>query len=54
MEVYVKRYINATGCLIEILGKRKHLVQSFFRDSLNSGAYIVSEELNQDPDSFVS
>jgi hypothetical protein len=34
--------------------KRKHWVHPFFLDSFNSGAYIVSKELNQDPDSFVS
>jgi hypothetical protein len=30
--------------------KRKHWVHPFFRDSLNSGAYIVSKELNQEPE----
>jgi hypothetical protein len=29
-------------------------VHSFFRDNLNSGAYIVSSELNQDPELFKS
>jgi hypothetical protein len=29
-----------------------HWVHPFFLDSLNSGAYIVSEELNQDPELF--
>jgi hypothetical protein len=28
--------------------KRKHWVHPFFRDNLNSGAYIVPKELNQD------
>jgi hypothetical protein len=49
--VWNKWYINATGCLNTILGK--HLVQPFFRDNLNSGAYIVLKEFDQDPDSFV-
>jgi hypothetical protein len=35
-------------------GKIKRGVHPFFRDILNSGAYIVSKELNQDPDSAVS
>jgi hypothetical protein len=35
-------------------GKRKHCVHSFFRGNLNSGAYIVSKELNQDPELFKS
>jgi hypothetical protein len=34
--------------------RKKHSVHPFFRDSLNSSAYIVSEELNQDQDSFIS
>jgi hypothetical protein len=34
--------------------KRKHWVHSFFHNNLNSGAYIVSKELNQDPESFKS
>jgi hypothetical protein len=32
--------------------KRKHWVHSFFHDNLNSGAYIVSNELNQEPELF--
>jgi hypothetical protein len=28
----------------------KHWVQPLFHDNLNTGAYIVSEELNQDSD----
>jgi hypothetical protein len=35
-------------------GKIKHWVHPFFHDNLNSGSYIVSKELNQDPDSFIS
>jgi hypothetical protein len=35
-------------------GKRKHWVHPFFRDNLSSGAYIVSKELNQDPELFKS
>jgi hypothetical protein len=34
--------------------KRKHWVHPFFRDNLNSGAYIVSKELKQDPNLFKS
>jgi hypothetical protein len=34
--------------------KSKHWVNPFFRDNLNSGAYIVSKELNQDPELFKS
>jgi hypothetical protein len=34
--------------------KRKHWVHPFFRDNLNSGAYIVSKELDKDPDLFKS
>jgi hypothetical protein len=34
--------------------KRKHWVHPFFCDDLNWSAYIVSKELNLDPDSFVS
>jgi hypothetical protein len=36
--------------------ERKHWVHPFFRDDLNSGAYsyIVSKELNQDPELFQS
>jgi hypothetical protein len=30
--------------------KKKHWVHPFFHDNLNSGAYIVSKELNQDPE----
>jgi hypothetical protein len=37
-----------------IIKKENSLVQLFFRDSLNSGAYIISKELNQNPDFFVS
>jgi hypothetical protein len=29
---------------------RKHWVHPFFHNNLNSGAYIVSKELNQDPE----
>jgi hypothetical protein len=32
--------------------KRKHWVHPFFRDNLNSGAYMVWKELNQDPELF--
>jgi hypothetical protein len=32
--------------------KRRHWMHPLFRDNLNWGAYIVSKELNQDPDSF--
>jgi hypothetical protein len=35
-------------------GKRKYWVHLFFRDNLNSGAYIVSKEHNQDPELFKS
>jgi hypothetical protein len=45
-----KWYINATGYLNTISGK--HWVHSFFCDNLNWGAYVVSKELNQDPDSL--
>jgi hypothetical protein len=45
-----KWYSNETGCLSTILGK--HWVQPFFHD--NSGAHIISKELNLDPDSFFS
>jgi hypothetical protein len=34
--------------------ERKYWVHLFFRDNLNSGAYIVSKELNQDPELFKS
>jgi hypothetical protein len=34
--------------------KRKHWVHPFFRDNLNPGAYIVSRELNQNPELFIS
>jgi hypothetical protein len=34
--------------------KRKRWVHTAFRDNLNSGAYIVSKELNQDPELFQS
>jgi hypothetical protein len=34
--------------------KIKRWMHPFFRDNLSSGAYIVSKELNQDPDSFLS
>jgi hypothetical protein len=34
--------------------KRKHWVHPFFHDNLNSRAYIVSKELNQDPELFKS
>jgi hypothetical protein len=33
-------------------GKGKHWVHLFFRDNLNSGAYIILEELNQVPEQF--
>jgi hypothetical protein len=33
--------------------QRKHWVHPFFHDSLNSGADIVSKELNKDPDSIL-
>jgi hypothetical protein len=46
--------INATGYLNTILIKKNNWVHPYFRDSINSGAFIVSKELNQDPDSFVS
>jgi hypothetical protein len=32
--------------------KRKHWMHPFFRGNLNSGAYIVSKELNNDPEMF--
>jgi hypothetical protein len=32
--------------------KRKRWVHTAFRDNLNSGAYIVSKELNQNPELF--
>jgi hypothetical protein len=32
--------------------KRKHWVHLFFRENLNSDAYIVSKELHQDPKLF--
>jgi hypothetical protein len=34
--------------------KRKHWVHPFFRDNLNSCAYIVLKELNHDPELFKS
>jgi hypothetical protein len=34
--------------------KRKYWVLPFFCDNLNWGAYIVSKELNRDPDYVVS
>jgi hypothetical protein len=34
--------------------KIKHWVYPFFCDNLSSGAYIVSKELNQDPELFKS
>jgi hypothetical protein len=36
------------------IGKRKHWVPTFFRDSLNPGVYIVSKELNKDLDYSIS
>jgi hypothetical protein len=38
----------------EEVGKEKLWVHPFFHDNLNSGAYIVSKELNQDPELFKS
>jgi hypothetical protein len=35
-------------------GKRKHWVDPFFCGNLNSVAYIVLKELNQDPELFKS
>jgi hypothetical protein len=35
-------------------GKIKRLVHPYFRDNLSSGPYIVSKELNQDPEPFIS
>jgi hypothetical protein len=35
-------------------GKIKHWVGPFFRDNLNLGSLIVSKELKQNPDSFMS
>jgi hypothetical protein len=35
-------------------GKIKQCVHPFFRDNLNSDAYIVSKEFKQHPDSFIS
>jgi hypothetical protein len=32
----------------------KHWVHPFFRDNRSSGAYIVSKEINQDPELFRS
>jgi hypothetical protein len=37
-----------------LIRKIKHWVHPFFRDDLKSGTFVVSKELNQDPDSFVS
>jgi hypothetical protein len=34
--------------------KRKHWVHPFFHDNLNSGAYIITKELNQDLELFKS
>jgi hypothetical protein len=34
--------------------ERKHWVHPFFRNNLNSGAYIVSKEIGQDPELFKS
>jgi hypothetical protein len=34
--------------------KRKHWVHPLFSDNLTSSAYIVSKELNQDPELFKS
>jgi hypothetical protein len=34
--------------------KRKRGVHLFFRDNLSSGSYIVSKELSQEQESFVS
>jgi hypothetical protein len=47
MIYYLNRKLNYN------IRKRKHWVHPFILYSFNSGAYIVSKELNQDPDSFV-